>query len=227
VLAVGDAEFQKKCLGKMEDVSKSGRTILFVSHNLPSLKAICKKGVLLDNGKVMQMGEIGDVLGKYTSSRTHSKTLLEGVLHFSKTETLHSLRVNGSEDPVVLVDNSFLVFQFDIVFTKRIAFEFQLHIKKDDVVLCSYSHFVKNESMTYEPGSYTFEYKIVLPDLRSGKYILDICFAEAQVAWFAHNRNDVELMIVNNSHNTFVNDDSYDWWGANLLTGAFSHKKQS
>lgn len=52
VLAVGDAEFQKKCLGKMEDVSKSGRTILFVSHNMAAVQNLCTKGIVLQNGKI-------------------------------------------------------------------------------------------------------------------------------------------------------------------------------
>lgn len=50
VLAVGDAEFQKKCMGKMEDVSKSGRTVLFVSHNIGAVRILCKKSILLNNG---------------------------------------------------------------------------------------------------------------------------------------------------------------------------------
>jgi lipopolysaccharide transport system ATP-binding protein len=65
VLAVGDHEFQRKCLGRMEAVSRSGRTILFVSHNLESLRAICTKGVLLDSGRVTATGTISDVIGKY------------------------------------------------------------------------------------------------------------------------------------------------------------------
>jgi lipopolysaccharide transport system ATP-binding protein len=66
VLAVGDAEFQKKCLGKMEEVTKKdGRTILFVSHNLPSVQSLCKKTVLLENGKVKKIGPTNDVIDAY------------------------------------------------------------------------------------------------------------------------------------------------------------------
>jgi lipopolysaccharide transport system ATP-binding protein len=65
VLAVGDAEFQKKCLGKMDDVSKSGRTILFVSHHLESLTILCKKGVLLEKGKINMHGSIHDIIAGY------------------------------------------------------------------------------------------------------------------------------------------------------------------
>ena len=65
VLAVGDAEFQKKCLGKMEDVSKSGRTILFVSHNVNALKAICNKGIYLKNGKVELNAGLNQCIKQY------------------------------------------------------------------------------------------------------------------------------------------------------------------
>jgi lipopolysaccharide transport system ATP-binding protein len=65
VLAVGDAEFQKKCLGKMEDVSKSGRTILFVSHQLGMVSQLCKRAVLLDKGRMLAQGQVTDVINEY------------------------------------------------------------------------------------------------------------------------------------------------------------------
>ncbi|MBK9282907.1 MAG: ATP-binding cassette domain-containing protein [Sphingobacteriaceae bacterium] len=68
VLAVGDAEFQKKCMGKMGEVSKSGRTILFVSHNLESIITLCKKGVILEKGIIQKVGEIKEVIDSYTSN---------------------------------------------------------------------------------------------------------------------------------------------------------------
>jgi len=65
VLAVGDAEFQKKCMGKMSDVSKSGRTILFVSHNMSAIAQLCASSVFLINGTVRQTGKTEDVIGAY------------------------------------------------------------------------------------------------------------------------------------------------------------------
>ena len=66
VLAVGDAEFQKKAIGKMQDVSKGeGRTVLFVSHNMTAVKNLCKSGVLLENGMVKNTGHIDDVVRTY------------------------------------------------------------------------------------------------------------------------------------------------------------------
>lgn len=70
VLAVGDADFQKKCLGKMENISKQGRTILFVSHNMASIKALCRKGILLKNGQIEYEGEINDVVKTYMGNNS-------------------------------------------------------------------------------------------------------------------------------------------------------------
>ena len=69
VLAVGDAEFQKKCLGKMENVSmQEGRTIIFVSHDLSAINRLCNKGILLNNGQVQVKGEIDEVVNVYMNN---------------------------------------------------------------------------------------------------------------------------------------------------------------
>ena len=66
VLAVGDAEFQKKAIGKMKDVSQGeGRTVLFVSHNMTSVKSLCKTGILLENGMLKEMGHVDQIVSHY------------------------------------------------------------------------------------------------------------------------------------------------------------------
>jgi lipopolysaccharide transport system ATP-binding protein len=65
VLAVGDTAFQKKCLGKMEDVAKEGRTVLFVSHNMSAVRTLCNAGLVLDNGRVAQSGDVGESIRTY------------------------------------------------------------------------------------------------------------------------------------------------------------------
>ena len=65
VLAVGDAVFQKKCLGKMEDVARAGRTVLFVSHNMAAVRSLCTTGIVLDEGRVVEAGEIGACVESY------------------------------------------------------------------------------------------------------------------------------------------------------------------
>lgn len=65
VLAVGDAEFQKKSLGKMNDLANSGRTVIFVSHSLPTIQNICHKAILIENGKIKSIGETQKVINQY------------------------------------------------------------------------------------------------------------------------------------------------------------------
>ena len=75
VLAVGDAEFQKKCLGKMGEVATGGRTVLFVSHNIGSLQVICESGILLCSGQLALRGPIGKVAAVYRTSAVDESSL--------------------------------------------------------------------------------------------------------------------------------------------------------
>ncbi|MFZ2161797.1 MAG: ABC transporter ATP-binding protein [Sideroxyarcus sp.] len=70
VLAVGDAQFQKKCMGKMEDAGKEGRTVLFVSHNMASIQQLCSNGILLRDGMVRDTGPIVNVIESYLNDST-------------------------------------------------------------------------------------------------------------------------------------------------------------
>jgi len=76
VLAVGDAEFQKKAIGKMQDVSKNdGRTVLFVSHNMASIQALCNRIIIVENGSVIYDGDVNDGIYFYLNNKSYSKDL--------------------------------------------------------------------------------------------------------------------------------------------------------
>jgi lipopolysaccharide transport system ATP-binding protein len=78
VLAVGDSEFQKKCLGKMNDVTKNdGRTVLFVSHNLIAVKSLCNKSILLENGENIFLGNTQDVINLYEQNGSSFDNLIK------------------------------------------------------------------------------------------------------------------------------------------------------
>jgi lipopolysaccharide transport system ATP-binding protein len=68
VLAVGDAEFQRRCLGRMEDMGESGRTVVFVSHNMQTIAQLCDRAILLDGGRVIADGDSADVVAEYLQS---------------------------------------------------------------------------------------------------------------------------------------------------------------
>ena len=76
VLAVGDAQFQKKCLGKMEDVSKEGRTVIFVSHNMAAIRGLCNRALLMKNGHVVTDSTIETVVSDYLSEGDTSDALV-------------------------------------------------------------------------------------------------------------------------------------------------------
>ena len=79
VLAVGDAEFQKKAIGKMQDVSKGqGRTVLFVSHNMAAVRSLCHTGVLLDNGQISFLGDINETITRYLSKNGKTQSVRQG-----------------------------------------------------------------------------------------------------------------------------------------------------
>ena len=94
VLAVGDAEFQKKAIGKMQDVSKGeGRTVLFVSHNMNSIRALCHHGILLENGSIKASGEINDVVDTYLSGYRDFVQTIKTIITPSMRDNNRSLKV--------------------------------------------------------------------------------------------------------------------------------------
>lgn len=73
VLAVGDAEFQKKCLGKMQDVAQSGRTVLFVSHNMAAISSLCNTAIYLQDGQVASIGKVNNIVNEYAKINQESQ----------------------------------------------------------------------------------------------------------------------------------------------------------
>ncbi len=81
VLAVGDANFQKKCLNKMEDVGQQGRTVIFVSHSMPAVTRLCKRTILLAEGRVVQDGPSHEVVSGYLNSGVGTSAVREWADH--------------------------------------------------------------------------------------------------------------------------------------------------
>jgi lipopolysaccharide transport system ATP-binding protein len=109
VLAVGDAEFQKKCLGKMEDITKKdGRTIIFVSHNMDAIERLCQKCAVLKNGRIDYFGETEDAINHYMSGLISNKSsMLEnkdlrkyGPASFSNFKNIETL--NDKDEPIAV-----------------------------------------------------------------------------------------------------------------------------
>lgn len=187
VLAVGDAEFQKKAIGKMQDVSRGeGRTVLFVSHNMASIKALCKNGILLNQGQITARGPIDNVVDQYLGS----SELLDDMKDFSydsleeapgnesiriKSLTVHSLTGNQ-----ISVDSG---FEISICFKNNIpnalidaCFELQtIH----DVVVFQQACVVSPDSNSLI-GFYNVKVTIPRFTINSGQYKLKIWFGKSR-----------------------------------------------
>lgn len=102
VLAVGDVAFQEKCLGKMKNVGQEGRTVLFVSHNRAAIQALCKIGILLKSGHLIQIGDIENVNAGYNAQLEKSVELLQEV--FPLINNKYGIRINDCK--VYIGENS-------------------------------------------------------------------------------------------------------------------------
>jgi len=110
VLAVGDQAFQDKCLGKMSDVARSGRTILFVSHNMGAIQALCHSAVWLESGGIVKSGEVGAVAEAYASSfATRMPTRKIGRSQHRETTGQVSIETAFLTDDRNVEKNSFLI----------------------------------------------------------------------------------------------------------------------
>jgi len=102
VLAVGDANFQKKCLGKMKDVATGGRTVLFVSHNMTAVQNLCETCLWLKNGKIVEKSLPTETITKYLADSAKRNGRMGQVLHESSNFSIKKIKINQSETPTVL-----------------------------------------------------------------------------------------------------------------------------
>ncbi len=126
ILAVGDIEFQKKCIGKMEEVSKShGRTILFVSHNLDSLRKFCPVTVLLDNGRLVEQGNTEKIISLYVAKHLETNATMsweKGTSSYNNEVTLYKTWLHD--------DNGVTRSRFDT--TEKVGISMEYEVLKDD-----------------------------------------------------------------------------------------------
>lgn len=129
VLAVGDAEFQKKCLGKMGDISKGeGRTVLFVSHNMAAVKSLCSHGIVLANGRIGFNGMVDDAIDYYLKSAENFAHRIWNINNAPKVDFIRLLeaKVLNSNNEITL--NHLISDSIKIEFTYEVTQENQLFL---------------------------------------------------------------------------------------------------
>ena len=185
VLAVGDAEFQKKCLGRMKDVSNNeGRTILFVSHNMAAVKSLCTKGLVLKQGNLVFQGSQLDAVNYYQSSHeANSSFSHDGNMHTApgndNIRVLEFFVLPLSGD--VLTISSGLEFKLSFYNHKEninLDVTFEL-VNLDEVVVFHHGVFISTDKNS-EKGIYNVSGKLPPDFLNTGSYRFNIIFGENQ-----------------------------------------------
>jgi lipopolysaccharide transport system ATP-binding protein len=175
VLAVGDAEFQKKCLGKMNDVSaKEGRTVLFVSHNMLAIKSLCTKGVLLENGRSIFSGGIDTVINKYISQINLSS--YEEINETFDGFTIKSIEVQNNG----MKGNFEIEKELEIIVNVKSEKRFSLinvnlffNTLEGSLIFATCS-----QAEIYEPGESIYKCIIPANTLNDNNYLIDVMVVE-------------------------------------------------
>ena len=181
VLAVGDAEFQKKAIGKMKDVSQGqGRTVLFVSHNMTSVKSLCNTGILLENGMLKEMGPVEPIVAHYLRGNSE----IDNYKHWEKPELVGGgfelleigvRKRGGSYEDLMRVDN-----ELEVVVKYRLTKSFDkfwlnFHMKNEQGdKMFSFSAVNEQVPNTKTPGVYEQICYIPANFLNFGAYTLDL-----------------------------------------------------
>lgn len=187
VLAVGDAEFQKKCMGKMSDMSKGeGRTVLFVSHNLPAVKRLCTKGIFLSNGMLRFQGSVNDVSTLYFNEVENQSTMnVDASLREGNGRVrLQAFQLIGDPSPEVNQPVKFLL-RLDKPFDKsRLIMSFSL--RSPDHQLLSY--LVSDETVIHDirpEDRFTQEIELSIKNfaVRPGRYSIRIIIHDSDTSY--------------------------------------------
>ncbi|MBC7875259.1 MAG: ABC transporter ATP-binding protein [Ferruginibacter sp.] len=163
VLAVGDLEFQKKCLGKMEEVSKKeGRTILFVSHNMDSIRKFCPNTLLMDGGKIIGNGATEKIINEYVSKHLQTKAEMlweTGTSSFNQEVTLNKVYLHNEAGSVLS--------RFDT--TEKIGITLEYEVLKEDAVFTHGINVYNQENINLF-NSHDVTSSIRLEKRKKGKY---------------------------------------------------------
>lgn len=193
VLAVGDAEFQKKAIGKMQDVSKGeGRTVLFVSHNMNAVRNLCLRGIVLENGMFAYDSDVNGAIEYYLHQGeellSEDREIKDAITYLAPGVSIDNITFNGTTKnsttircnqpylDVVVVGHTTLPLCTDLSFVFR---------NTDEVALASYGEgHAKGLASTFPPGPFKIQRRIKLPKyLNVAECLLDIHMHQPGIAF--------------------------------------------
>jgi lipopolysaccharide transport system ATP-binding protein len=178
VLAVGDVEFQKKCLGKMQDVAGEGRTVIFVSHNIAAIKALCDKGILINHGRLLNIGRINETVNEYNKLSNNLDSISNIQKYKNEFIEVISFSLQPSKGNIISVDSG---IDFEIIFNNKIINStidatFEL-LNEDDIIIFHRGTYIDCENKS-KLGMYKVSGQIPANILNGGTYSFNIIFGQ-------------------------------------------------
>jgi lipopolysaccharide transport system ATP-binding protein len=219
VLAVGDQEFQDKCIGKMKDVSGQGRTVLFVSHNLAAVKSLCTRGLLLKNGRKIFEGETLDTLEKYMEkdnqiaedgkiNREIEKDYKAIITHVSITDS------KGQINQEVFYDDEIVInLTIESMIEDKVLLDFTFNTKEGVSVVYAVNSFDKTELML-KRGTNDFQVRLK-NNFLPGKYYLNSGVHDVKGSTIDYLENLTSFTVLNVAKQS---EDSYPFNWVNAYT---------
>jgi lipopolysaccharide transport system ATP-binding protein len=203
VLAVGDAEFQKKAIGKMQDVSRGdGRTVLFVSHNLGAIKNLCERGVVLNNGELVFDGNVDEAVDFYLQDAGNGEEgrIVDAITYRKDYISITSIEINGSESNRQTINKrqDFLDITIKGETANPIKCDVKLIIKRlDGTPLAAYIEGRYTDKLiTLQTGPFEINRRIRLPRyLANGDFIIDLYLNQPSTQDFFRARGCLNLHI--------------------------------
>lgn len=201
VLAVGDAEFQKRAIGKMKSVSsEDGRTVLFVSHNMNSVLQLCNRGIILNEGQLIYNGDVFDAVHKYVDAMGE-QSFFEGIdgdinnIYITKA----SIRAGNSLEKSFFLNSSNLKIQLEVVVKNKIPnLVIGLNLLSQfgsPIIWADYNAI--NNITTLDPGKYIFNFEIPSDTLMKGNYTVQFNLSQKGVRNFSNKTSNLHFKIRN------------------------------
>jgi len=188
VLAVGDAEFQKKAIGKMQDVSKGeGRTVLFVSHNMTAVKALCNRGIVLNDGRVQFDGKILNAVDLYLQDdEVKTSEIMENLKYHTNLLEINRIVLNNQTSDFLFLDNKNMSIRVEIEgklsSSLKVALEARLYDSHSSLLAIYSPCHLCGKTKMYNAGSFKIDETIMLPDnMTKGDYYMEISLTHPNV----------------------------------------------
>ena len=192
VLTVGDAEFQKKAIGKMDEVSKEGgRTVLFVSHNMAAVKSLCRNGIVLSNGQLAYKGTAEECIDYYLKdNQIVTGNLMKDNVSYKKSFIdVSRITIDGKETSNLIIPNNQKTMTIEIVGQTKESFSGNIKLyfrNTSGVPLAALAESTyKGEILKFGVGSFSIKRTIRLPKyLNHGMVILDLLLYNKSIQYF-------------------------------------------